>query len=198
MTIRQTSTAAGVGESRGNATRPKGSAYGDYNNRKFLTFFLANEEYGIEILKVQEIIGMMQITPVPRTPAFIRGVINLRGKVITVVDLRVKFDMESKEQTEETCIIVVQTSGVQIGCVVDKVSEVLDIQDEEIEEAPSFGADVNTEYILGIGKSQGKVKLLLDIDKVLSRREIQAAQVATQNDVPVAGKADNLAGQGTA
>jgi purine-binding chemotaxis protein CheW len=198
MTIRQTSTAIGVSESRGNAPRPKGSAYGNYNNRKFLTFFLANEEYGIEILKVQEIIGMMNITPVPRTPAFIRGVINLRGKVITVVDLRVKFDMESKEQTEETCIIVVQTSGIQIGCVVDKVSEVLDIQDEEIEEAPSFGADVNTEYLLGIGKSHGKVKLLLDIDRVLSRREMQAAQVAAQNDVITSGNRDKPAGEGVA
>jgi purine-binding chemotaxis protein CheW len=198
MTITKTSTTNGVSESRANAPRPKGSPYGDRNNRKFLTFFLADEEYGIEILKVQEIIGMMNITPVPRTPAFIRGVINLRGKVITVVDLRVKFDMESKEQTEETCIIVVQTSGIQIGCVVDKVSEVLDIPDEEIEEAPSFGTDVNTEYILGIGKSQEKVKLLLDIDKVLSRTEMRATQVAAQNDATLSSNHDKHAGEGAA
>ena len=133
-----------------------------------MTFFLAQEEYGIEILKVQEIIGLMGITPVPRTPHYIRGVINLRGKVITVVDLRLKFGMESVEKTDKTCIIVVQTQGVQMGIVVDKVSEVLAIAGKDIDDAPSFGAEVNTDYILGVGKSQGKVKLLLDIDKVLS------------------------------
>src|SRR5919198_2467943 len=116
----------------------------------------------------------MPITTVPRTPKFIRGVINLRGKVIPIVDLRLKFGMDSKEQTEETCIIVVQAAGAQIGTIVDKVSEVLDIPGSDIEDAPGFGADVDTEYILGIGKSQGKVKLLLDIDKVLSRQEVAA------------------------
>jgi purine-binding chemotaxis protein CheW len=188
MTIKQTTTANGNGEARVASQRYKASASSDRKNSKFLTFFLAGEEYGIEILKVQEIIGMMTITPVPRTPHFIRGVINLRGKVITVVDLRLKFDMESKEQTEETCIIVVQTAGIQIGCVVDKVSEVLDINAEEIVDAPSFGADVNTEYILGIGKSQGKVKLLLDIDRVLSKREMHATQLAaSEGTVNAAG-----------
>ncbi len=138
---------------------------------KFLSFFLADEEYGIEILKVQEIIGMMGITRVPRMPEFIRGVINLRGKVIPIIDLRLKFGMPAKEQTEQTCIIVVRTRGVELGIVVDKVSEVLDIPAKDIEETPSFGTSVNTEYILGIGKSDGHVKLLLDIDKVLSSQE---------------------------
>lgn len=138
---------------------------------KFLTFFLRGEEYGLEILKVQEIIGMMGVTPVPRTPEFICGVINLRGKVIPIVDLRLKFGMESVEHTEETCIIVVQAQGLQIGIVVDKVSEVLDIASDDIEDAPSFGTDVNTDYILGIGKSEGRVKLLLDIDRVLIRED---------------------------
>ncbi len=141
---------------------------------KFLTFFLRGEEYGLEILKVQEIIGMMGVTPVPRTPEFICGVINLRGKVIPIVDLRLKFGMESVEHTEETCIIVVQAQGLQIGIVVDKVSEVLDIAAEDIEEPPSFGTDVNTDYILGIGKSEGRVKLLLDIDRVLSNQDVSA------------------------
>ncbi len=167
-------------------------------NDKFLTFFLEGEEYGIEILKVQEIIGMMAITPVPRTPSFIRGVINLRGKVITVVDLRLKFGMESKGQTEETCIIVVQTQGIQIGCVVDKVSEVLDIKGEDIEDAPSFGVDVNTDYILGIGKSQGKVKLLLDIDKVLSQGEMQSIQACSQHNAGVDVKLEGGASQAIA
>lgn len=135
---------------------------------KFLTFFLAGEEYGLEILKVQEIFGMMPITPVPRTPQFIRGVINLRGKVIPVVDLRLKLAMDSIEQTEETCIIVVRANGVETGIVVDKVSEVLDIANSNIEDAPSFGSSVNSTYILGIGKSEGRVKLLLDIEIVLT------------------------------
>jgi purine-binding chemotaxis protein CheW len=135
---------------------------------KFLTFFLAGEEYGLEILKVQEIIGMMDITPVPRTPEDIRGVINLRGKVIPIVDLRLKFSMEAAERTSETCIIVVEANRLQTGIVVDQVSEVLDIMAENVEDTPAFGADVRTDYILGIGKSEGHVKLLLDIDRVLS------------------------------
>lgn len=138
---------------------------------KFLTFFLAGEEYGLEILKVHEIIGMMPITSVPRTPEFIKGVINLRGKVIPVVDLRLKLEMMSTDHTEETCIIVVQASGLETGVVVDKVSEVLDIVDSEIEDTPSFGTSVNSDYILGIGKSEGRVKLLLDLDKVLSMKD---------------------------
>lgn len=145
---------------------------GEDRGGKFLTFFLAGEEYGLEILKVHEIIGMMSITSVPRTPRYVKGVINLRGKVIPVVDLRLKFGMESKEQTAETCIIVVQANSVETGIIVDNVSEVLDIVTEEIEDAPSFGATVNSDYILGIGKSEGRVKLLLDIDSVLSMEDV--------------------------
>lgn len=141
-------------------------------DQKFLTFYLAGEEYGIEILKVQEIIGILPITRVPRTPRFIRGVINLRGKVISVVDLRLKFSMEEKEATPETCIIVVQTAGMEMGIMVDKVSEVLAIASSEIEDTPSFGTSIKTDYILGIGKSQGKVKLLLDIERVLSTQDV--------------------------
>jgi len=138
---------------------------------KFLTFYLGDEEYGLEILKVQEIIGLMSITRVPRTPEFVRGVINLRGKVIPIVDLRSKFRMEAVEDTEETCIIVVQTQGVQFGVVVDRVSEVVDLKDENIEEAPEFGAEIDTDYILGMGKSGTRVRILVDIDRVLSREE---------------------------
>ena len=139
---------------------------------KFLTFFLAGEEYGIEILKVQEIIGMMDITTVPRTPTFIRGVINLRGKVIPIVDLRLKFGMEAVEKTDETCIIVVRARGVEMGVVVDRVSEVLDIASDNIDEVPSFGAEVDTSYLLGIAKADSRVKLLLAIDRVLSSHEV--------------------------
>lgn len=156
------------------AERPGGRADADIARiardlgGKYLTFFLRGEEYGLEILKVQEIIGMMDITPVPRTPHYVRGVLNLRGKVIPIVDLRLKFEMEAAEQTDETCTIVVQANGQQKGIVVDKVSEVLDIVDEDIQDAPSFGENVTTDYILGIGKSEGRVKLLLDIDEVLA------------------------------
>jgi purine-binding chemotaxis protein CheW len=146
---------------------------------KFLTFFLAGEEYGIEILSVHEIIGMMPITSVPGTPDHIRGIVNLRGKIIPIVDLRRKFGMESKAQTAETCIIVVHVQGVEIGTVVDRVSEVLNIAAEDIEPAPSFGRDVNTDYILGIGKSQSKVKILLNIDRVISAdQRVQLQKIA--------------------
>jgi purine-binding chemotaxis protein CheW len=139
---------------------------------KFLTFFLGAEEYGLEILKVQEIIGLMAITRVPRTPVFVRGVINLRGKVIPIVDLRQKFRMEAVEDTEETCIIVVQAHGLQFGVVVDRVSEVVDLEDADIEGAPEFGADIDTDYILGLGKSASCVRILVDIDRVLSKEDL--------------------------
>ncbi len=146
------------------ATRAKGG--------KFLTFFLGEEEYGLEILKVQEIIGLMTITRVPRTPDFVRGVINLRGKVIPIVELRRKFRMETVDDTDQTCVIVVQTQGVQFGVVVDRVSEVVDLDAESIEDAPEFGADIDTRYILGMGKTDSKVRILVDIDRVLSREEL--------------------------
>ncbi len=145
---------------------------------KYLTFTLNEEEYGIGILKVKEIIGMMSITSVPRTPEFVKGVINLRGKVIPVMDLRLKFSMGEIPYTDRTCIIVVeidsQDSTVLIGIVVDAVSEVLNIAEDEIEEAPAFGSRLDTDYILGMAKMEGGVKILLDIDKVLSAKEIEA------------------------
>lgn len=143
---------------------------------KYLTFTLVNEEYGISILKIKEIIGMMPITPVPQTPEFIKGVINLRGKVIPVIDLRLRFGMKRIDYTERTCIVVVEISGgsetVMIGIVVDSVSEVLNIKAEDIEETPAFGTKLNTDYILGMAKFEGGIKILLDIDKVLSREEV--------------------------
>ena len=139
---------------------------------KYLTFALGPEEYGLEILKVREIFGYMEITAVPQTPDYVRGVINLRGQVIPVIDLRAKFGMETVETTEETCIIVVEiTQGVRhisTGIVVDHVSEVLDIAGEDIEGAPQFGSSVNTDFILGMGKIGETVKILLDIDMVLN------------------------------
>jgi purine-binding chemotaxis protein CheW len=144
---------------------------------KYLTFALGSEEYGLEILKVREIIGYMDITAVPQTPSYVKGVINLRGQVIPVVDLRTKFGMETAQVTEETCIIVVEIHQdgrkFSTGIVVDHVQEVLDIDGENIEEAPQFGASVNTDFILGIGKVGESVKILLDIDKVLGSSELE-------------------------
>jgi purine-binding chemotaxis protein CheW len=139
---------------------------------KYLTFILAEETYGLEILKVREIIGLMDITAVPRTPNFVKGVINLRGKVIPVVDLRLKFGMSEAQRTEETCIIVVDVGTVEMGIMVDKVSEVLNIAAGDIEDTPSFGTNVDTDFILGIGKAAGKVSILLDIAKVLTQSEV--------------------------
>lgn len=143
---------------------------------KYLTFTLANEEYGIGILKIKEIIGMLPITSVPQTPPFVKGVINLRGKVIPVVDLRLKFAMPPMDYTERTCIIVVEidspAGAIMIGIVVDSVSEVLNIKEEDIEDTPTFGTRLNTAYILGMAKTGGGVKILLDIDKVLTSQEL--------------------------
>jgi len=141
---------------------------------KYLTFFLDQEEYGIEILTVREIIGLMPVTTVPRSPHHVRGVINLRGQVIPVVDLRLKFSMPSVEDTEQTCIIVVHTGGAMLGIVVDKVSEVLDIPDADIVDAPTLGSEINADYILGIGKSEGRVTMLLDIGQVFPTVEVAA------------------------
>jgi purine-binding chemotaxis protein CheW len=143
----------------------------DIRGGKYLTFSLDQEEYGIGILKVKEIIGMMSITSMPRTPDFIKGVINLRGKVIPVVDLRARFGMAVMEYSERTCIIVVEMTGaegsVSLGIVVDSVSEVLNIRTADIEDTPTFGVKLNTDFILGMAKMSGSVKILLDIDKVL-------------------------------
>jgi len=145
---------------------------------KYLTFVLANEEFGLEILKVREIIGYMDITSVPQTPDYVKGVINLRGQVIPVVDLRLKFGMESIDITEQTCIIVVEitqaTHQLQTGIVVDMVSEVLDIAASDIEDSPQFGSSVDTDFILGMGKIGDSVKMLLDIDKVLASDDLSS------------------------
>lgn len=146
---------------------------------KYLTFTLSEEEYGLEILKIKEIIGMMDITSVPQTPEFVKGVINLRGKVIPVVDLRLKFGMESKEYDARTCIIVVEVMAgenrsLQMGIVVDSVSEVVNLKGEHIEPAPEFGASLDTQYILGMAKVESTVIILLDINRVLGAEETKA------------------------
>ncbi|MCG3137447.1 MAG: Chemotaxis protein CheW [Phycisphaerae bacterium] len=142
---------------------------------KYLTFMLDNEEYGLAILKVREIIGIMDITNVPQTPDFVEGVINLRGKVIPVIDLRTKFGLPRTEYNDQTCIIVVDV-GMLVGIIVDTVREVHDIPGGDIEPAPQLGGSINTDFILGMGKVKDEVKILLDIDKVLVTDEfVQAA-----------------------
>jgi len=152
---------------------------------KYLSFVLGREEYGLEILKVQEIIGIMEVTRVPRTPAYVRGVINLRGRVIPVVDLRTKFKMPVIEDTEKTCVIVVQVTQddltVTMGVIVDEVSEVLSFTQEQIEPAPSFGGGMDeVEFITGMGKLGKKVLILLDADRVLRGDELAEVALAAQ------------------
>lgn len=142
---------------------------------KYLTFHLAAEEYGVEILKVREIIGLMKITRIPRTEAHIRGVINLRGKVIPVLDLRCRFGMNITPTTEQTCVIVVEVAvdggTLMMGVVVDAVSEVLEINSDQIEDAPTCGSQTDCTFILGIAKVRNEVKILLDIDRVLTSND---------------------------
>ena len=144
---------------------------------KYLTFRLADEEYGLEILRVREIIGVMDITKVPQTRPFVEGVINLRGKVIPVVNLRVKFGLPRAEYTEETCTIVVDV-GELMGIIVDTVQEVHDISAENIEAPPRMGGTVETGFILGMGKVDGDVKMLLDIAEVLTAEELVVVEQA--------------------
>jgi len=152
----------------------------DQRSGKYLTFELGREEFGIQVLKVREIMGIQDITAVPQTPVYVKGVINLRGKVIPVVDLRLKFGLQQVDYTQRTCIIVVQVTGeagaILVGIVVDGVSEVLNVTAADIEDTPDFGHGVSTPYILGMAKVKGKVKILLEIDQVLSSQELQGIE----------------------
>ncbi len=154
----------------------------DIEGGKFLSFFLGTEEYAIEILKVQEIIGLMPITPVPKMPDYIRGVLNLRGKIVPVMNLRLRFGLPPVEDTDETCVIVVQDDNFLMGVLVDKVSEVADIMSEQIEEVPSFGIKSHSEYLAGMGKVKDSVKMILDVHKVVFEvaEEVEAPHVVEE------------------
>jgi purine-binding chemotaxis protein CheW len=164
---------------------------------KFLTFALGRESYGVSVLKVREIIRLMDITAVPQMPAYVKGVINLRGKVVPVVDLRLKFGLAHANATECTCIVVAQVQSVAgcsalIGFVVDAVEEVISITSDEIEPAPDFGAALDTDYILGMAKLKGRVKTLLDIDGVLTADTLdQVTQTAPGHQVSSRGADGN-------
>ncbi|KKM26411.1 hypothetical protein LCGC14_1585050 [marine sediment metagenome] len=146
----------------------------DQRAGQYLTFVLAGEIYGLGILQVREIIGTTDITAVPRTPTFVKGVINLRGRVVPVIDARLKFGMPETEPTDRTCIIVVDVGETDVGLIVDEVSEVVHIPADQIEDAPSFGADVDTRFILGMSKADEEVTILLDLTKVLAGPELAA------------------------
>lgn len=163
------------------------SAAGNTDNRagKYLVFQLGCEEFGIRVIKVREIMGIQDITAVPHTPRHVKGVINLRGKVIPVIDLRIKFGLPEVEYTPRTCIIVVQMQSdaglVLMGTIVDGVAEVLNLVGGEIEDTPDFGQGVATPYLLGLAKIKDKVKILLDIDQVMSTQELHGIEALTQH-----------------
>jgi purine-binding chemotaxis protein CheW len=150
----------------------------DHRAGKYLTFHLGNEEFAVQVLRVREIMGIQEITAVPQTPDYVKGVINLRGKVIPVVDLRLKFGLPEIAYTQRTCIIVAQIENrgtkLLIGIIVDCVSEVLTLQTTDIEDTPDFGSGVETPYLLGMAKIKGKVKILLDINMVLTAQEVMS------------------------
>lgn len=155
---------------------------------KYLTFVLADESYGIEILRVQEIVGLLPVTRVPRMPASIAGVVNLRGRVIPVVDLRLAFGMPAAPRTDVSCIIVVRvvssTVGDRIlGVIVDEVSDVVAFTTDRIEETPEFGSEIDTSFIRGVGRIESRVVLLLDIDKALSADQMAAADHAVSEAI---------------
>ncbi|PWT99768.1 MAG: chemotaxis protein CheW [Terriglobia bacterium] len=156
----------------------------DARTGKYLTFQLGNEEFGVRVLKVREIMGIQEITAVPQTPTHVKGVINLRGKVVPVIDLRLKFGLPPAEYTPRTCIIVTQTEGesglILMGVIVDGVSEVLNLAASDIEDTPDFGEEVAVQYLLGMAKVKGKVKILLDIDRVLSAQDLNHLKTLLQ------------------
>jgi purine-binding chemotaxis protein CheW len=147
---------------------------------KYLTFKVAAEFYGIEILKVREIIGIIRITKVPRMPDYVKGVINLRGKVIPIIDLRLRFGLKPMEYTKRTCIVVVEVmtenAGFQVGVIVDEVDEVLDFMPRQIEPAPDYGSHDKAEFIRAMGKVGEHVKILLNIDKIVTQGDLSLLQ----------------------
>jgi purine-binding chemotaxis protein CheW len=166
------------------APSDQNTARTDVRAGKYLVFYLGEEEFGIPVQKVREIMGVQQITQVPQTPPEVKGVINLRGKVIPVVDLRLKFNMPAKEYTHRTCIIVVQVAGTRgamlMGIVVDGVAEVLQIAGADVEDTPTFGKEVEVSYVMGLAKIKGKVKILIDIDQVMTAPELARLDLAAK------------------
>ncbi|MFM1822851.1 MAG: Chemotaxis protein CheW [Planctomycetota bacterium] len=157
----------------------RNNATGDHrgaNEHKFLSFCLGDEQFGVEILRVREIIGLIAITPLPQTPSYVKGVMNLRGRIIPVIDLRLRFGLDAAEATKETCVIVLEAGGddgsqTVMGAIVDSVREVQDIPPSAIDPAPEFGCEIPLRYILGMGKVKDRVIVLLEIGEVIGIRE---------------------------
>jgi len=141
--------------------------------RQYVTFMIANESYGVPVLKVQEIIGMTEIVPVPDSLDFIKGVINLRGSVVPVVDMRKRFHMEEREYDMFTVIIIVEVKDLPVGMIVDSVSDVVDLSQADIHGTPHFTAKIDTDFIQGIGQINNKLAIILDIDRIFSAEEIK-------------------------
>ncbi len=152
------------------------SVSGITETRQYLTFKLENEIFATDVAKVREVLDLTTITSIPRTPPFMRGVINLRGSVVPVVDLRLCFDMSKTESTRNTCIVVVEVlldnESTIIGALADSVEEVIDLEPEQIQPAPRIGTQIRTEFINGMGKRDAQFIMILDIDKVFSAEEL--------------------------
>ncbi len=146
----------------------------DTQKGKFLTFSVGKESYGIEIKFVTEIIGIQDITEVPELPDYVAGIINLRGKIIPVIDVRIRFKKKTKEYNDRTCIVVIDIKETSVGLIVDNVSEVINIDDSNIVPPPNIKSGFHNGYVRGIGKVENEVKLLLDCDKLLNDEEVQA------------------------
>jgi len=147
---------------------------------KLLTFMIGNQEYGIQILEAREVVGLMDIDPIPQTPEFMRGVINLRGKIIPVIDLRLKFKIDAAEASGETCILVVNIQGKLTGTIIDFLVGVVTIEESEFEESPDLGANIETEFITGMAKLSERVIIILDMEAVLSNEELVLLQTGTK------------------
>ncbi len=150
------------------------------DTNQYLTFTLGTEEYGVPILTVQEIKGYVPATPIPHTPAYIKGVMDLRGIIMPVIDLRVKFGMPSAEYDQFTVIIVVKVKSKMLGLVVDAVSDVLSVKSGETQAAPEFGGQVDTRFIQGLAKAGEKLVVLLDLDRVLSEEEFTTVSAVAE------------------
>jgi purine-binding chemotaxis protein CheW len=149
---------------------------------QYLTFKLGDEVFALDIAKVREVLDFTSVTKVPRTPEFMRGVINLRGNVVPVVDMKLKFGMERTEKTVNTCIIIVEVDldgdSTVIGAIADSVQEVMDLEPDHIEPAPRIGTRVRTDFIKGMGKHNDQFVIILDIDKIFSNEELAVVQAA--------------------
>ena len=150
------------------------------SKNKFLTYFLGEEQYGIDISHVREIIAIMKITPVPKTPNYISGVINLRGSIIPVVDTRKRFEMETIEYSDQTAIIIIEIKKMSIGFIVDKVEEVLGVDDENISEPPRFGTNVNTEFVKNMAKHNDAVIMIMDMERLFEAEELSMLESITK------------------